>query len=363
MSHETAMNNANLDAIRSAATPGSLRAARIDEQNRLYRKLTTMPIQDWNREVSDLHDAVMTQACRCCEEEMIQEGFGPPPSHYAFIAFGSAGRAEPTLWSDQDNGLIYGDGDADQLEVYFERFGEKLSEILEQVGYPPCPGKVMVSNPLWRGNLDAWEKQLLEWRDILAWEQVRYLMIAADLRHICGDAKLTDGLRKTMKRIMEADQGGERDVVTAILRNTVRHKAALNVLGQVITEQSGEHAGEFDVKYGLYIPIVNAVRYLALQYGIEASNTWERIAQLLQLEAVPTRWLESCSRAFNTAVKLRSLVSPVIEDGLLTGSHYLPQDMLKQKELRRELRESLSTVKVMYRTLQRQHRYAERKWL
>jgi CBS domain-containing protein len=221
----------------------------------------------------------------------------------------------------------------------------------------------MVSNPLWRGNLDAWEKQLLEWRDILAWEQVRYLMIAADLRHICGDAKLTDGLRKTMKRIMEADQGGERDVVTAILRNTVRHKAALNVLGQVITEQSGEHAGEFDVKYGLYIPIVNAVRYLALQYGIEASNTWERIAQLLQLEAVPTRWLESCSRAFNTAVKLRSLVSPVIEDGLLTGSHYLPQEMLKQKELRRELRESLSTVKVMYRTLQRQHRYAERKWL
>jgi len=363
MSHETAMNNANLDAIRSAATPGSLRAARIDEQNRLYRKLTTMPIQHWNREVSDLHDAVMTQACRCCEEEMIQEGFGPPPSHYAFIAFGSAGRAEPTLWSDQDNGLIYGDGDADQLEVYFERFGEKLSEILEQVGYPPCPGKVMVSNPLWRGNLDAWEKQLLEWRDILAWEQVRYLMIAADLRHICGDAKLTDGLRKTMKRIMEADQGGERDVVTAILRNTVRHKAALNVLGQVITEQSGEHAGEFDVKYGLYIPIVNAVRYLALQYGIEASNTWERIAQLLQLEAVPTRWLESCSRAFNTAVKLRSLVSPIIEDGLLTGSHYLPQEMLKQKELRRELRESLSTVKVMYRTLQRQHRYAERKWL
>ncbi|MCT2194175.1 DUF294 nucleotidyltransferase-like domain-containing protein [Paenibacillus sp. p3-SID1389] len=363
MSHETAMNNANLSAIRSAATPGLLRAARIDEQNRLYSKLTSMPIQDWNREVSDLHDAVMTQACRCCEEEMIQEGFGPPPSHYAFIAFGSAGRAEPTLWSDQDNGLIYGDGDADQLEVYFEIFGQKLSEILEQVGYPPCPGRVMVSNPLWRGNFASWEKQLLEWRDILAWEQVRYLMIAADLRHICGNAELTAGLRKTMKRIMEADQGGERDVVAAILRNTVRHKAALNVLGQVITEQSGEHAGEFDVKYGLYIPIVNAVRYLALQYGIEASNTWERIAQLLQLEAVPTRWLESCSRAFNTAVKLRSLVSPVIEDGLLTGSHYLPQDMLKQKELRRELRESLSTVKVMYRTLQRQHRYAERKWL
>lgn len=363
MSHDTAMNNASLNAIRSAATPAMLKAARIDEQNRLYGKLTSMPIQAWNREVSDLHDAVMTQACRCCEEEMIREGFGPPPSHYAFIAFGSAGRAEPTLWSDQDNGLIYGDGDPEQQEAYFQHFGRKLSLILEQVGYPPCPGSVMLSNPLWRGNLASWEKQLLEWRDILAWEQVRYLMIAADLRHVYGEAALTVGLRKMMKKIMEADQGSDRDVVTAILRNTVRHKAALNILGQVITEQSGEHAGDFDVKYGLYIPIVNAVRYLALQYGIEVSSTWERISLLVQLEAVPTRWLESCSRAFETAVKLRSLVPPETEDGLLTGSHYLPQEMLKQKELRRELRESLSTVKVMYRTLQRQHRYAERKWL
>lgn len=308
MSHDTAMNNASLNAIRSAATPAMLKAARVDEQNRLYGKLTSMPIQAWNREVSDLHDAVMTQACRCCEEEMIREGYGPPPSHYAFIAFGSAGRAEPTLWSDQDNGLIYGEGDVEQLELYFERFSHKLSAILEQVGYPPCPGSVMLSNKLWRGNLVSWERQLLEWRNILAWEQVRYLMIAADLRHVNGDAALTAALRKKMKTVMEEDQGNDRDVVAAILRNTVRHKAALNILGQVITEQSGEHAGDFDVKYGLYIPIVNAVRYLALQYGVESSSTWERISQLVQLEAVPTRWLESCSRAFETAVRLRSLV-------------------------------------------------------
>ncbi|MGG6313458.1 DUF294 nucleotidyltransferase-like domain-containing protein [Paenibacillus macerans] len=363
MSHETAMNNAGLQAIRSASSPGLLRTARIDEQNRLYGKLTSMPIQVWNREVGELHDAVMTQACQLCEEEMIREGFGPPPSHYAFIAFGSAGRAEQTLWSDQDNGLIFGEGDPAQIAAYFETYGNKLSAILEQVGYPPCPGNVMLSNPLWRGNLEDWERQLMEWRDVLAWEQVRYLMIAADMRHIYGDAALSDALRKRMKRVMELDQGSERDMTAAILRNTVRHKAALNILGQVITESTGEHAGDFDVKYGLYIPIVNAVRYLALQYGVESSSTWERISQLYQLEAVPTRWLESCRRAFDTAVKLRSLTPPENEDGMLTGTHYLPQEMLKQKELRRELRESLSTVRLMYRTLQRQHRYAERKWL
>ena len=35
------------------------------------------------------------------------EGFGKPPVPYAFILFGSGGRSEQTLWSDQDNGLIY----------------------------------------------------------------------------------------------------------------------------------------------------------------------------------------------------------------------------------------------------------------
>ena len=37
----------------------------------------------------------------------------------------------------------------------------------------------------------------------------------------------------------------------AVLRNTVKHKATLNVLGRVVTERFGEHAGGFDVKYGL----------------------------------------------------------------------------------------------------------------
>ncbi|MCM3699836.1 DUF294 nucleotidyltransferase-like domain-containing protein [Paenibacillus macerans] len=363
MSHETAMNNGGLQAIRSASSPGLLRSVRIEEQNVLHGRFASMPILEWNRAVGEMHDAVMGQACQLCEEMLRQEGFGPPPSHYAFVAFGSAGRAEQTLWSDQDNGLIYGDGDEAENAAYFEAFGNKLSQVLEQVGYPPCPGNVMLSNPLWRGDLSRWERQFMEWREALGWEHVRYLMIASDMRHIYGDQVLSGVLRKTMKRVMELDQGTERDVIAAVLRNTVRHKAALNILGQVITEPAGEHAGDFDVKYGLYIPIVNAVRYFALQYGIETSSTWERISQLYQLEAVPARWLESCRKAFATAVKFRSIVPPKLEDGMLTGTHYLPQAMIKQKELRRELRESLSTVRLMYRTLQRQHRYAERKWL
>ncbi len=363
MSYETAMNHVGFQAIRSASTPELLRSARLEEQMTLLGRFSSAKIEDWNRDASTLQDAVMSQTTILCEQQLIEEGFGSPPAAYAFVAYGSAGRGEQTLWSDQDNGLIIDNSEDPQVESYFDLFGLRLSQLLEEIGYPPCPGKVMVSNPLWRNKVDDWVKQLESWREQPGWEQIRYLMIAADMRHISGEFKLTEKLRREMHEIFERDVTPERNLAEAVLRNTVRHKAALNVLGQVITEQTGDHAGDFDVKYGLYLPIVNAVRYLAIEYGISASSTQERLFQLNRLEAVPYRWLESCQEALYTALRFRSMTSYIEEDGMLSGTGYLPQTLLKQKEIRRELREALGTVKLMYRTLQRQQRYAERKWL
>ncbi|MNC56614.1 putative nucleotidyltransferase substrate binding domain protein [compost metagenome] len=108
---------------------------------------------------------------------------------------------------------------------------------------------------------------------------------------------------------------------------------------------------------------MNAIRYLSVEYGIIASTTQERIEQLYRLDAAQLRWLDSCQHAFNTALRFRSMATVKDEDGFLIGTNYLPESLIRQKETRRELREALSTVKLMYRSLQRQHRYVERKWL
>lgn len=365
MSDDTAASHSRLQTIMSATSPEMLRSVRMQMQDDLRDQFTSLHIEKWNQKVGEVHDAVMRQAAVLCEQQLVEEGFGAPPADYAFVAFGSAGRREQTLGSDQDNGLVLADHDIEDEEVnhYFELFGNRLSAILETAGYPPCPGKVMVTNPLWRKTSLEWSRQLISWRSELGWEQVRYLMIAADLRHISGNPDLTAGVRNTIQGLFEQDSDLQEPFSAAVLQNTLRHKAALNVLGQVITEQVGEHAGEFDVKYGLYLPIVNAVRYLAVEYGSPASSTLERLSQLNQREAVPFRWVESCQTAFHTALRLRSVTAVKAGEGEQGGSSYLPQTLLKQKEIRRELREALGTVKLMYRTLQRQQRYRERKWL
>ncbi|WP_334073336.1 MULTISPECIES: DUF294 nucleotidyltransferase-like domain-containing protein [Paenibacillus] len=363
MSLELAITHVNLQSIRSASDPEELRSARMEEQLRLHEGFTTTNIGVWNRLVGELHDAVMSRAAEICERQLVEEGFGSPPASYGFIAFGSAGRGEQTLWSDQDNGLVIGQSGDPAAKDYFDIFGPRLSHILEQSGYPPCPGNVMISNPLWRRTVKDWGRQLEQWRSELGWEQVRYLMIAADMRHIAGDRSLSDELRRVVGDVFDRKSPPEQDLGAAVLRNTVRHKAALNVLGQVITEQNGEHAGDFDVKYGLYLPIVNAIRYLAVEYGVGGSSTLERLNHLNELEAVPFRWLELSQKAFFTALRFRSLASYKEENGVLSGTGYLPGEWLRKKEIRGELREALGTVKMMYRTLQRQQRYAERKWL
>ena len=54
--------------------------------------------------VARLNDALVHRIVRWAEAEL-----GPAPAPWAWIAFGSEGRMEQTLLTDQDNALVYSD--------------------------------------------------------------------------------------------------------------------------------------------------------------------------------------------------------------------------------------------------------------
>lgn len=343
------------EAIDHADTPESLRQARIDSQKWLLASQASAPLSDWLRTANEMHDRIAARAVQMCEKGMVEDGFGPPPVPYAFIAFGSMGRSESTLWSDQDNGMIVSDIISADKELYFREFGCRVSAMLEYLGYPKCEGKVMCSEPLWRQTLSGWQEQLTKWSDDFAWEPIRHLIISSDMRHIAGDEQLSANWKRSFYELFRKHP----DLSSAVLRNTVRHKATLNILGQIVTERFGEHAGDFDVKYGLYIPLVNAVRFLALQHGVEETSTLKRLRRLASLEAAPLPLLDACERAFRIALQLR-MATPVKENaGLLVSNGYLAVKPLKQGKGWHELREALSTVRRLHRALQRQLRFME----
>ncbi|AWB44164.1 signal transduction protein [Paenibacillus sp. CAA11] len=357
MDSKTAYDHVDFAAIRSAASLMELGSARTEGAKRLLGVFSSVPIETWNESVNLLQDEVMSRAVFLCERDMAGEGWGVAPAPFAFVVFGSGGRGEQTLWSDQDNGLIISDTDDDVLVPYFAEFGKRLSSYLESAGYPPCEGKVMANNPMWSQTGSSWVRQLSHWTNEMGWEDVRYLTIASDMRHIVGPESLSEAWRQNLMNLLS----GSEEIEAALLRNTMRHKAATNILGQIITERFGEHAGEFDIKYGLYIPLVNGIRCLAFKYGIKETSTLKRISRLYELEAFPRPWLDACRRAFHTALKFRSMTGKVTEQGQLAGSAYLSAEALKDKQIIRELRENLGAVRQLYRMLQRQHRFAERR--
>jgi CBS domain-containing protein len=104
--------------------------------------------------VARLNDAVLRRILRWAEAD-----FGPPPAPYAWIAFGSQGRMEQTLVTDQDDLLAYAD-EGEASRGWFRALAERVNGDLEAAGFAPCRGGHMARNDLaslseWRRRFDA----------------------------------------------------------------------------------------------------------------------------------------------------------------------------------------------------------------
>ncbi|MDF2716513.1 MAG: putative nucleotidyltransferase [Paenibacillus sp.] len=308
-------------------------------------------VMEWNRSVNAAHDRLIAGTIALAEQTLRLEGFGVPPVPYAFVAVGSAGRMEQTLWSDQDNGIVYAeppDGKVEETADYFRLFSDRVHGWLQSAGYPPCPGNVLCTNSAWRKPKSAWIDMIQGWLDDPQWENVRYLLMIADLRCIHGDAELVRELRSAYLLSIAENPA----MLDHMLQNTLYHKITIGVLGNIITERYGEDAGAFDVKYGAYIPLVNGIRLLALADGISEFSTLDRLKALRDsgnyAKADVDRWCE----AFVTALELRSLAQHE-KDGVLYTSRGMidPESLTKQNK--RRLKQCLRTGIELQQTVRR----------
>lgn len=312
--------------------------------------LETDPVET----INGLHDAFIRKTLAIAEERVrATDTVAPPVSSFAVLLFGSGGRKEQTLWSDQDNGIVYeadAKADPEEAAAYMERLGAAFRESLEQVGYPPCEGNVLVSNPLWRKPLEEWKRTVRGWIEAPEFETVRYTLIAADARAVYGNAGLLDALRAELSRSI-ADRPA---ILARMLQNTLRYKVLVGLLGNLLTEPYGEDAGGIDIKYGAYIPMVNAIRLLSLEYGIGETSTLARIRALKDEGAFKPELTAAWEAAFRAVLKFRSLTPYQIEDGKYTARGVLPAKLLT-KDVKKELKQALRIGADLQRLVKRKY--------
>ncbi len=295
--------------------------------------------------LNEVFDAMIRQVVFFTEQRISCEpGGSQPPVAYAYMLFGSGGRSEQMMGSDQDNGLIYEavEDPAKSLEVdaYFERFAGYLTEHLVQLGFAECSGRVICTEERWRKNEKQWYSQMLSWMQDPTWEYVRYLLVLADGRCVYGAPSLYNRLRQKYNQYVRENP----DILLAMLRNTLHRKVLIGLFGNVIKEPFGEAQGGIDVKYGAYVPFVNAIRLLAIRYQIVGASTLERIQKLYEAGWIDAERCQTWHEAFSVIICLRAATYMNNEEKLFVSDGKLKADQLSSDKIKR-LKSSMKVAK------------------
>lgn len=231
-------------------------------------------------------------------EQIIEKAFElvVPPAlhdHCCLIVLGSEGRGEQILKTDQDNALIIKDG----LEWHqCQPVMNQLSHTLLQLGYPLCPGKVMVNNPKWVKSQSAWKHTLAEWVKAASPERVMDIAIMADAHAVAGNTDLLAPVKAHLHQLM-ADQ---ELILTEFTRPALNFSVPLTLLGNVKHSKSG-----LDIKQGGIFPLVHGIRALSLEHHIAVNNTFERIEALVKQKVLEQETGDNLSEALKQFFKLR----------------------------------------------------------
>ena len=192
------------------------------------------------------------------------------------LVMGSEGRGEQILKTDQDNALLLGDGFA-CAEV--EPSAQRFNQALKALGYPPCPGDIMLTNPLWQQALADFKDSLRGWvygDDPLG---PMRLAIFFDSRAVAGNAALLVEARDYLDRILVGS-----DSFMARFASAVELFEPPRSWWQRLTGRLDERPLDLK-KLGIF-PIVHGVRAMALQQRLRVNGTAERLKALVEQQQI-----------------------------------------------------------------------------
>jgi DNA polymerase-3 subunit epsilon/CBS domain-containing protein len=247
--------------------------------------------------------ALSRQAAVFAERIMRKDGRGEPPCPYALLVLGSAGRGESLLAMDQDNALIFAQGEPDgEEDRWFAAFGAHIADILHEVGVPYCKGGVMAKNAPWRGAVATWQERVDQWIMRSRPADLLSVDIFFDLRAVHGDGNLAVSVRQAA---FAAARG--QAAFAKLLVQDISIPASLKLLGGFRTV-----AGRVDLKAAGLFGLVAAARALAIRYHVMERSTPARLAAVKALIKVSGDDLDALAEA--QGVFLDLIVSQQIED-------------------------------------------------
>ncbi|WP_075880713.1 putative nucleotidyltransferase substrate binding domain-containing protein [Vreelandella massiliensis] len=265
-------------------------------------------------------------------------------SDSCMMVMGSEGRGEQILKTDQDNGLIL-DDDLEWPSLHNDM--QQLTDTLVKLGYPPCPGNIMVSNPEWVGTVSQWTQRIARWVEVRDGDSLMKLAIMLDAHAVAGNPVLLERVRDALFEYASKDEL----LLSLFARTALRFSTPLTLFGSLKKPQHG-----IDIKKGGIFPIVHGVRTMALERRIKATSTLDRLDALVEDGRLKRRFADDLGEALSLFTELRLKQQLAQNESASVGKRSDRVVVQELSSLERDLlREALHIVKDFKQRLS--HRY------
>ncbi|MFT0516469.1 MULTISPECIES: putative nucleotidyltransferase substrate binding domain-containing protein [Pseudomonas] len=276
--------------------------------------------------------------CRVIELALAERG--DPGVPFSWLCFGSEGRREQTLHTDQDNGILFEAADATEAQAIRSRLlplAQYINQCLAQCGFTLCKGNVMAGNPELCLSRAEWARRFAGFVREASPENLLASSIYFDLRVVWGNEQGGEQLRQQLLEQVADNRIFQRMMAD----NALRQRPPVGRLREfVLTRQGNDKAATLDLKVQGLTPFVDGARLLALANGIGACNTLERLRQLVEQGVIEALDGAAYEEAYHFIQQTRMQQHQRQTRDNLPYSNRLDPDSLNHLD-RRILRESL----------------------
>lgn len=216
----------------------------------------------------------------CRVIELTLEDMGDPGIAFTWLCFGSEGRREQTLHTDQDNGILFEAADAAEAAAIRGRLlplAVEINQRLAQCGFTLCKGNIMAGNPELCLSRQEWSRRFAGFVDEATPENLLGSSIYFDLRTIWGPDAGCEQLRAALLERVASNSLFQK----MLAENALRQRPPVGRFRDFVVARSGADKDTLDLKVQGLTPFVDGARLLALANGISSVGTLERLRALV----------------------------------------------------------------------------------
>lgn len=258
---------------------------------------------------------------------------------WSWLAFGSEGRHEQTLSTDQDNGILFicpEDQEQEALRQRLLAFASAVNHDLAACGFPLCKGNIMASNPDLCLTLEEWRGKFATWIREPRPDALLNATIFFDFRVLVGKEALADNLRHYLLALTSACPA----FLKMLAANALDVEPPLGTFRDFVVDSDGK----LDLKIGGARLFVDGARILALRNGVEATSTQQRLRLGGSRAGIPPEDLSAMIDGFHFIQQLRLRNQNADIDVNNMGDNIIKPDDLNELD-RRILKEAFKQAK------------------